>query len=104
MFKNYLIISLRTLFKNRVYAIINVLGLGTAIAICIVAWFNFKFDYFNSSSAKFILDVLILINNIHTDGLSMQIDWYYDENDEDIQEMGDELKEEVNIPFNIIMK
>ncbi|MBI9067029.1 MAG: DUF1987 domain-containing protein [Salinivirgaceae bacterium] len=61
--------------------------------------FNFKFDYFNSSSAKFILDVLILINNIHTEGLSMQIDWYYDENDEDMKEVGEELSEVVDFPF-----
>lgn len=61
--------------------------------------FNFKFDYFNSSSAKFILDVLILINNIHSDGLNIRIDWYFDENDEDMKEVGEELSEVVDFPF-----
>lgn len=65
--------------------------------------FNFKFDYFNSSSAKFILDVLILINNIHTEGLNMQIDWYFDENDEDMKEVGEELSEVVDFPFEYKM-
>lgn len=44
MIKNYLLIALRNLAKNRVYAIINILGLGLAIAICIVAYFNFAFS------------------------------------------------------------
>ncbi|MEZ5011742.1 MAG: ABC transporter permease [Bacteroidales bacterium] len=45
MLKNYLLISLRNLYKNRVYAAINILGLGVAISICIVAYFNYAFDY-----------------------------------------------------------
>lgn len=45
MIKNYLIITLRNLFKNRVFALINILGLGLALAICIVAYFNHMFAY-----------------------------------------------------------
>jgi putative ABC transport system permease protein len=44
MFKNYLLIGLRNLIKNRVYAIINILGLGIALSVCIVAYFNYAFD------------------------------------------------------------
>jgi len=29
----------------------------------------------------------------------MQIDWYYDENDEDMKEVGEELSEVVDFPF-----
>lgn len=65
--------------------------------------FNFKFDYFNSSSAKFILDILVLINQIHSLGLAMRIDWYYDENDDDMKEVGEELSEVVDFPFEYIM-
>ena len=45
MIKNYLLISLRNLYKNRVYAAINILGMGIALAVCIVAYFNYAFDY-----------------------------------------------------------
>ena len=45
MIKNYLVITLRNLFKNRVFALINILGLGLALAICIVAYFNHMFAY-----------------------------------------------------------
>jgi hypothetical protein len=65
--------------------------------------FKFKFDYFNSSSAKFILDILVLINQIHAIGLDMRIDWYYDENDDDMKEVGEELSEVVDFPFEYIM-
>lgn len=62
--------------------------------------FKFKFDYFNSSSAKFILDILVLINQIHMLGLNMKIDWYFDENDDDMKEVGEELSEVVDFQFD----
>ncbi|HZY79284.1 MAG TPA: ABC transporter permease [Cyclobacteriaceae bacterium] len=36
MFKNYLLIALRVVLKNRVFSLINVLGLSTGIACCIL--------------------------------------------------------------------
>jgi len=45
MFKNYLLLTLRNLYKNKIYALINILGLGMALAICIVAYFNHMFGY-----------------------------------------------------------
>jgi putative ABC transport system permease protein len=44
MFRNYLKVTLRNLFRNRVYTLINVLGLGIALSVCIVAYFNYRFD------------------------------------------------------------
>ena len=65
--------------------------------------FKFKFDYFNSSSAKFILDILVLINDTHAKGLNVKIDWYYEENDDDMKEVGEELSEVVDFPFEYFM-
>ena len=45
MFRNYLLVTFRNLYKNKVYALINILGLGLALAICIVAYFNHMFGY-----------------------------------------------------------
>ncbi len=64
---------------------------------------NFRFDYLNSSSIKYISDVIDKIEFYHTSGAEAVINWYYDENDEDIQEMGDDLKDDVTLPFNLIM-
>ncbi len=44
MFKNYLVVALRNLFKSRVFALINIFGLGIALALCVVAYFNHMFE------------------------------------------------------------
>ncbi len=53
MLKNYFKIAVRSLLKNKSYVIINILGMGTAIACCIVAYlnydFNAKFDQYNAN-------------------------------------------------------
>lgn len=43
MLINYLRITLRNIMKNKLFVFINVLGLGIAIALCIVAWLNWRF-------------------------------------------------------------
>ena len=57
--------------------------------------FQFKLEYFNTASSKLILDVLSDLEDIE----GMSIVWYYDEDDEDMQEAGEEFSELVEIPF-----
>ncbi len=57
--------------------------------------FVFKLEYFNTASSKLILDVLMALEDI--DG--MKIIWYFDEDDEDMEEAGEEFSELVEIPF-----
>jgi ABC-type antimicrobial peptide transport system permease subunit len=45
MLKNYLVVTLRNLYKNKVFTLINILGLGIALSVCIVAFFNHMFNY-----------------------------------------------------------
>jgi len=44
MFKNYFLITFRSLLKNKVFILINIFGMGIAIACCIVAYFNYDFN------------------------------------------------------------
>lgn len=44
MFKNYLIVTFRNLGRNIFFVLINIVGLGLALAVCIVAYLNNKFD------------------------------------------------------------
>ena len=55
----------------------------------------FKLEYFNTASAKLILDVLSAVEDIS----NMKIMWYYHEDDEDMEEAGQEFSELVAIPF-----
>lgn len=61
--------------------------------------FEFKFEYFNSTSAKYIMDILNLLNKYHTNGFNTQIKWYYDYLDTDMKESGEELATLVKVPF-----
>jgi len=44
MIKNYFLITLRSLLKNKVFILINVFGMGIAIACCIVGYLAFEYD------------------------------------------------------------
>lgn len=44
MFKNYFLITFRSLLKNKVFILINVFGMGIAIACCIVAYFANEYN------------------------------------------------------------
>jgi len=54
MFKNYLLVTFRNLLKNRVSTLINILGLGISLSVCIVAFFNHMFNYeFDRNNVNF---------------------------------------------------
>ena len=44
MIKNYLLITWRSMMKNKFFIFVNIFGLSVAIACCIVAYFNWEFD------------------------------------------------------------
>lgn len=52
MFKNYLLVALRNLSRNKSYIIINTFGLGIALACCIAAYlllaFNIEFEDYHA--------------------------------------------------------
>lgn len=43
MFKNYILITLRSMMRNKVFIFINVAGMGIAIALCMIAYLNWDF-------------------------------------------------------------
>lgn len=44
MIKNFLLITFRSMLKNKLFIFINIFGLAIAIACCIVAYFNYDFN------------------------------------------------------------
>ena len=44
MWSNYLKIAFRSLWKSKSFVLINILGMGVAIACCIVAYLNFEYN------------------------------------------------------------
>lgn len=66
--------------------------------------FNFIFEYFNSSSAKYVMDIMSKLNEIKgsNKALDLEICWHYDEMDEDMLEAGQEFQNITQIPFKFI--
>lgn len=43
MIKNYLLVTIRSLMKKKLFVFINIIGLGLAVAMCITAYLNWNF-------------------------------------------------------------
>ncbi|HPD94389.1 MAG TPA: DUF1987 domain-containing protein [Tenuifilaceae bacterium] len=63
---------------------------------------NLKLTYFNSASSKFLLDILMIFMKFHSKGNNVEINWFYDEDDDEIFESGEEISEMISFPFNFI--
>ncbi|MEN8123286.1 MAG: DUF1987 domain-containing protein [Bacteroidota bacterium] len=63
---------------------------------------DMNFIYFNTSSAKIILEVLQEFNSIHKDGNDVKVTWHYMEDDYDIKEAGEEYESMVSVPFEYV--
>ncbi len=64
--------------------------------------FDIKLEYFNSSSAKFLLTLLKNIGVFYNAGAKIEVNWYYEEGDDDMKEAGEQMSEMAKIPFNLI--
>ena len=61
--------------------------------------FEFRFNYFNSTSAKFIMDVLMHLDRIAEEGYNIKAKWNYDKHNEDMKESGEEFAKLISVPF-----
>jgi len=64
----------------------------------------FDFEYLNSSSIKFISDIMDKLQFYKSSGGEVEMIWYYDDDDDDMLEMGEEFKEDVDFIFNLKAK
>ncbi|OFY95421.1 MAG: nuclear pore complex subunit [Bacteroidetes bacterium RIFCSPLOWO2_12_FULL_31_6] len=62
----------------------------------------FKMDYFNTASSKLILDILMLLEEIHEETSGVSVEWHFKEDDEDMEEAGEEYSDIVDVPFKSI--
>jgi SiaC family regulatory phosphoprotein len=63
---------------------------------------TFKLEYFNTSSTSQFLKMIKKIEKLHERGLNAAVNWYYDHEDEDMREAGEDFKLLVKIPVEII--
>lgn len=68
-----------------------------------VVRFVFKMVYFNSASAKLLLQIIEVLKRIDQKGIDIRIQWYYDEGDEQMLEDGQDLSDAIDFPFEYIV-
>ncbi len=66
--------------------------------------FNLNFEYFNSSSAKYILDFCKQLAGINSNWGNLAIRWHYDHDDPDMLEAGREISRIAELPFEYFKK
>lgn len=64
--------------------------------------FNFRLEYFNTASAKMLLDLFFKLEDINEAGTDVKIIWNYLDDDEDMLEAGEEFDEIVEIDFEFV--
>ena len=63
---------------------------------------NIKLEYFNTSSSKMLYELLKILQDINEAGQDVMVNWYYDDNDTDLEEDIIDLVYDVNITINQI--
>lgn len=66
--------------------------------------FDVNLDFFNISSSKRLLFILYKLNEIAEAGANITLRWHYDENDDDMYEVGQDFAFMVKIPFEFVLK
>ena len=62
----------------------------------------FNLEYFNTSSAKCIFDLFKRLQLTSTAGMEVTVNWYYEEEDDDMLESGEDYSDFFNFPFNMV--
>lgn len=68
--------------------------------------FNLRFDltYMNSASSKYILQILDHFKKLYIKGAKINVEWYYEDIDDQIFEDGEDLSDVIKIPFKLIAR
>ena len=65
--------------------------------------FDVKLEYFNTSSSKCLVEIFRKLERLKREGVDVSIKWYYEEEDEDMQESGEDFREIIKLPISMIL-
>jgi hypothetical protein len=63
---------------------------------------DIELEYFNSGSAKFVMQILRELSELIHNGKDLKINWYYEEGDDDILERGECYSSILDLEINFI--
>lgn len=61
-----------------------------------------RLEYFNTSSSKCILDFFKRLEKVNQGSSVVHVNWYFETDDEDMEEAGEDYEAIVGLPFKII--
>jgi hypothetical protein len=65
--------------------------------------FDFDLIYFNSSSAKALMNMFQMMENAASRGTKVVVNWHYAADDETMKEFGEDFSEDLeNVTFNLV--
>jgi len=67
--------------------------------------FDCELSYFNSSTAKLLMDIMLRLDDCAAEGKNITINWIASEGNDVIIECGEDFKEELsNLTFNLVVR
>ena len=63
---------------------------------------DIKLEYFNTSSSKCILDLFKQLEKLNEKNTQVKVNWYFEEDDEDMAEAGEDYQAIIDLPFEMI--
>ena len=60
---------------------------------------NIRLEYFNTSSSKCLMD---LLKRVEASKCAARVNWYYEDDDEDMLEAGEDYDAIIDLPFRLI--
>ena len=63
---------------------------------------DIELEYFNSGSAKFVMQILRELSELIHNGKELKVNWYYQEGDDDILERGEYYASILDLEINFI--
>ncbi len=63
--------------------------------------FHVELDYFNTSTSKILLDIFEIFEKNTLKGIHIHVNWFYQSDDDEMMEAGEELLNLVDISFEV---
>ncbi len=63
---------------------------------------SFKMKYYNTATSKMFFSVFKEIQNLQKLGNAVKVQWFYQEDDEDMFDSGEYFKDLIDVPFEFI--
>jgi len=61
-----------------------------------------RIDYFNSASQRALNEIFTILSRILVKGKSVDVEWHFNEDDDEMKEAGEEFAEITKLPFRYI--